>query len=74
MEKRAVLPHSRIWFPGVLMWNQGSEPRLNVYRSFEANRFERATQEKAYLRALPTSQRLEAAETEVRMERSQKEG
>jgi len=56
------------------MWNQGSEPRLNVYRSFEANRFERATQEKAYLRALPTSQRLEAAETEVRMERSQKEG
>ena len=56
------------------MWNQGSEPRLNVYRSFEINRFEGATQEKAYLRALPTSQKVEASPAEVLMEQRQKEG
>lgn len=74
MVKGAVVPHSRIWFPGVLMWNQGSEPRLIVHGSFEANRFERATQEKAYLRVLPTSQKVEATQAKVLMEQSQKEG
>jgi len=56
------------------MWNQGSEPRLNVHRSFETNRFEGATQEKAYLRALPTAQKVETAPAVVLRGQRQKEG
>ena len=51
--------------PEVSMLNRRNDQPLNTTSSFEPNRLESATQEKAYLKALPASQKWETMPPEA---------